>query len=213
MVKNRDDNSVARCCPHGDGSPLDCSRTQTSFLYEQLKQDLAQPGRLRIKSSLSNIGERDNVAAELVLEPGVKRSFGLRDVGADGLVSGWATPEDDHIWNDGPTADLAIGTRSAQSNYRLDVEARPFLAPGCASQDVTLFANGLFVGYWQLREAKHYVLSANVDKGLFLRTSGLGVMKLTWLVPKSCRPSDLRLGNDHREIGLCFQSITLRAEH
>jgi hypothetical protein len=154
-----------------------------------------------------------NVSVELVLEAGVKRSFGLRDVGAHGLISGWATPEDEHTWNDGPTADLAIGTKSVQSDYRLDIQGRPFLAPGCESQDVTLFANGLFVGYWQLREAKPYVLSATIDNSVFVKKSGLGVAKLTWLVPKSCRPSELRLGDDHREIGFCFQSITLRTNH
>jgi hypothetical protein len=154
-----------------------------------------------------------NVPAELVLEPGVKRSFGLRDVGAHGLISGWATPEDEHIWNDGPTADLAIGTKSARSDYRLEIQGRPFLAPGCDSQDVTLFANGLFVGYWQLREAKPYVLAAKIENGMFHKKAGLDVLKLTWLVPKSCRPSELRLGDDHREIGLCFQNITLRADH
>jgi hypothetical protein len=153
------------------------------------------------------------VSGQLELQAGIKRSFGLRDVGAHGLLSGWAAPEHEHTWNDGPTADLAIGTKSIESDYRLDIQGRPFLAPGCETQDVTLFANGLFVGYWQLREAKSYVLSAKIDDCIFFKKSGRGFVKLTWLVPKSCRPSELRLGDDHREIGFCFQSITLRTDH
>jgi hypothetical protein len=142
-------------------------------------------------------------------EIGVTRLFGNFDLAGTGLVSGWATPEDPHIWNDGPEAVLQIVTEPVKRRLRLSFEGIPFIGGNCTFQDVTLYVNGLRVGFWRLRESKSYVLPATIEPEQLLERSGKATLTCAWHLPNSVRPLDLGLGKDTRELGFCFRSMTL----
>jgi hypothetical protein len=150
-----------------------------------------------------------NSDAGLNLELGLTRLFGQADLDKDGLVSGWANPEDQHTWNDGIDAVMTVYTSASGSACRLTFEGEPFLPVDVGIQDVVLFVNGFRVGFWRLREAKTYSLSAIIEPEQFFSRDDYSLLKLAWHIPRSVRPADVGLGLDTRELGFCFRSLTL----
>jgi hypothetical protein len=145
----------------------------------------------------------------LDLEFGLTRLFGQADLGEGGLVSGWAVPEDQHTWNDGIDAVLTASVRTSDSACRLTFEGEPFLPVDVGMQDIFLFVNGFRVGFWRLREARTYALSAIIEPEQFFIRDENSLLKFVWHIPRSVRPADIGLGLDTRELGFCFRTLTL----
>jgi hypothetical protein len=145
----------------------------------------------------------------LGLELGLTRLFGKADLDDDGLVSGWADPEDQHTWNDGLDAVMMIHTSGSDAVRRLTFEGEPFLPIEVGLQDIALFANGFRIGFWRLRETKTYALSATIEPEQFFVRDEYSLLRLSWHIPRSVRPADIGLGLDTRELGFCFRSLTL----
>jgi hypothetical protein len=149
---------------------------------------------------------RDNM---LAYEAGVIRFFGKNDIGTNGLLKGWAKPEDMHAWNDGQVAELLLSNETAGDVSLIVIEGQAYVNSQAPFQDITMFANGLFVGFWRLREGdsgKHRI-EAEVGADLGVSYAGTGILRLTFLMPLSIRPSELGVGDDHRQLAFCFHSL------
>jgi hypothetical protein len=146
---------------------------------------------------------------EMDLGQGLTRLFGVHDVAESGLVSGWAAPEEAHIWNDGLQSVLRFKTERVSKSRVLTFEGEPFLGGDLRFQDVTLYANGFRIGFWRLHEVRTYILSATIEPEQFFERSGASVVTCLWHLPGSARPVNLGMGSDTRELGFCFRSITL----
>jgi len=141
---------------------------------------------------------------------GITRFFGLGDLGGHNLLDGWALPEANHNWNDGYDAALALHlTTPPETACILTVGVRPYLVAGLAHQDVTLFFNGYRLGFWRLDRDEESQLSSTIEPEFWLNRVPGAAGTCTWHLPNSTRPSALSPVQDHRLLGLCFQSMTL----
>jgi len=146
----------------------------------------------------------------LVMEPGVTRFFGLGDIAGKSLLEGWASPEQNHNWNDGIETSLGVLLPVVpETACVLDVEARPHLAEGLPMQEATLYLNGFRLGYWRLDRLDGFRLTAVIEPEFWLKRQGGGYAKCTWHLPNSTRPSALTQTQDNRLLGICFQSIVV----
>lgn len=148
--------------------------------------------------------------SRLKTELGMIRLFGTEDINRQGLVRGWADPEDAHIWNDGPVAALSIGMNIPQEACILAVEGEPFVSPRQPAQEITLYGNGIWLGFWRLRSAEPSVMEAMVEPETFLCRGEDGVLNLTWHIPTSVRPSDIGVSGDGRELGFVFRTLVVK---
>lgn len=138
------------------------------------------------------------------------RSFGIADIGVRGQVSGWGEPEDGHVWNDGPEATLLIAVPAPPARLLLLLGGEPYVSRLRPAQEITLFGNGLRIGYWRLAQRVETTLSAALEPEWWLRRGTHAVMRLGLHLPHSARPRDIADGADGRELGFCFRSICLR---
>ena len=150
-----------------------------------------------------------DVLQDVEFDLGIARSFGTRDMGASGLVSGWSEPEEGHVWNDGFDCVLQFAAPSLRKPCRLSFEGQPFIGKDCPRQDVVLFINGFRAGFWRLEESRLYTLAADIEPEHLFQRQGHTVGKCTWHLPDSVRPIDHGLGDDSRMLGFCFRSIAL----
>jgi hypothetical protein len=138
---------------------------------------------------------------------GVTRYFGSTDLDAAGLVSGWATPEEAHNWNDGCVAVLRMTIHDPGEACVVEFEGQPFLSQACPRQEIMLHANGFCVGYWRLTEGGPRTLSARVEREQLFERNGVLHLNCTWSFPYSTRPSEKGASNDTRELAFCFRSF------
>jgi hypothetical protein len=148
----------------------------------------------------------------LKYELGVARQFGLADIGRQGLVSGWATPEDSHVWNDGPEAMLAVITEMPAGPVVLTVEGGPYINARQPVQEVTLYANGWRLGFWRFRENGPVIMEAVVQPEFFLPRPEGALLNLVWHLPSAVKPCDLGLSADGRELGFVFRSLLVKSD-
>jgi hypothetical protein len=94
----------------------------------------------------------------------------------------------------------------------LNVEVRPYLVTGLARQDVTLYFNGYRLGFWRLERDQGAHLQAVIEPEFWFNRARGAVGTCTWHLPNSTRPSSLSPVQDHRLLGICFQSMTLAAK-
>ncbi len=145
----------------------------------------------------------------LPYELGVARQFGLADIGRQGLLSGWSTPEDSHVWNDGPEAVLALVTEMPAGPVVMSVEGAPFINARQPFQEVTLYANGWRLGFWRFRENAPVIMEAVVQPEQFFSRPEGAQLNLVWHLPSAVRPSDIGLSSDGRELGFVFRMLTI----
>jgi len=158
-------------------------------------------------TELARAGESD------YLEINLTRKFGLGDLSDRMLLSGWAAPEENHIWNDGLEASFIIRMRTLPSMpVSLKIEGLPFIDKTLKEQDITLYFNGHRIGFWRLDKMDKSSLHAEIDPEHWIVRNGDAFAKCVWHLPRSMRPCDVTGANDMREIGFCFQAITI-AEH
>ncbi len=159
-----------------------------------------------MKNQSSN--EADNA---VLIRPGHTRLFGAIDIKSEGLVAGWSEPESGHTWNDGYDAVADLELESESRKLKLVIEGIPFISDEVRKQDLTIFVNGIRVGFWRFSSPERVVVEAplpwttGLGKGL-----GENKLRLTFHLPDSVSPSELGKGDDIRRLGFCFYNITLR---
>lgn len=160
------------------------------------------------RDSALEIGSRRRGALDCEL--GVVRLFGTADIGTGGQVAGWADPEDGHLWNDGREATLLLAVRAPVSRLLLLLGGEPYVTRARPAQEVTLFGNGLRIGYWRLTQRAETTLAVPLEPEWWLRRGARALMRLSLHLPHSTRPRDVADGPDGRELGFCFRSICLQ---
>jgi len=151
----------------------------------------------------------EKVAGALALDIGTVRRFGRKDIGARGLASGWATPEEAHCWNDGPEAVLSLATAPPDFRCVLVIEVVPLINAAAAKQDVTFFGNGLRLGFWRLTTEEPAQLEALIEPKCWRLQDGAAILDLAVNLPDSLRLSRIQSNGDDRELGLCFRTLAL----
>jgi hypothetical protein len=145
----------------------------------------------------------------LECQPGVVRLFGIADIGQNGLVSGWAFPEEGHTWNEGYDAVLAVSAASPPGPCSVVVEGEPYVSRQQPVQDVTIYANGRRAGFWRLSERTEFDLQAPIEPEWWFERGDIWTLKLVFHLPNSVRPCDIGDGADGREIGFCFRTFQI----
>jgi len=128
------------------------------------------------------------------------------------LVAGWSLPEEAHAWNDGLLTTLNLSLEKPSAPCTLVFEGQPFVNASCSSQDLTLYVNGFFIGFWRLTEPRDYRLTASLHPEHFLERDGHAVASFCWMLPQSTRPADIGLAADDRQLGFCFRTFLLAQE-
>ena len=144
------------------------------------------------------------------LELGIVRLFGNGDIGVEGMLSGWAVPEESHNWNDGVEATLQLELEASEGAFELVVEGVPLINSKNPSQEITLYANGFRIGYWKLDENKAHMLIASVEPEHIFWRGKIGYVKCVWFMPNSVRLSEIQDGADSRQLAFCFRSVLIR---
>jgi len=143
-------------------------------------------------------------------ELGVTRFFGQGDLNARYFERGWALPEENHSWNDGIDASLIISLKSCPTQTcSLKIRGIPYLTENIQSQDMTLYVNGHRAGFWRLDTRQTYLLVAEIAPEFWFDRNGKGLAKCVWHTPGSAKPSETCGISDQRQLGFCFQEITL----
>lgn len=161
-----------------------------------------------LHENAAKLRSRDRTALEC--EPGVVRLFGLADINRAGQIAGWAEPEDGHLWNDGNEAVLLISVRAPVSRLLLLLGGEPYVSRVRPAQEVTLFGNGLRIGYWRLVQRAETTLAAPLEPEWWLQRGPRAIMRLGLHLPNSARPKDMADGPDGRELAFCFRSLCLQ---
>ncbi len=143
-------------------------------------------------------------------ELGVTRFFGRGDLNDRYFDGGWAVPEENHSWNDGIDASLIISLKSRPTqNCALKIRGKPYLTDNIHSQNMTLYVNGYRSAFWRLDARQTYMLVAEIAPEFWFDRNGKSVAKCVWHLPDSAKPSETSTTNDRRQLGFCFQEITL----
>lgn len=148
--------------------------------------------------------------AVLLCEPGVVRLFGAADIGSAGQFAGWAAPEEGHLWNDGHEATLLLALATPPPRLLLLLGGEPYVSRVRPVQEVTLFGNGLRIGYWRLTQRAETTLAVPLEPEWWLPRGRRALLRVGIHLPNSARPSDIADGPDGRELGFCFRSICLQ---
>lgn len=148
-------------------------------------------------------------ASGAVFDVGVSRLFGNGDIAHEGMVSGWAVPEENHNWNDGIETTFELVVKASSAALDIIIEGVPLVNDKCPSQEITLFANGFRIGYWRLRESKPYSLTAQIEPEQIFWRDKVGYVKCVWFMPNSVRLSEIQDSTDTRQLAFCFRSIQI----
>ncbi len=146
----------------------------------------------------------------LACEVGVVRLFGSADIGTQGQIAGWAEPEDGHLWNDGVEAVLLLAVRAPPPRLLLILGGEPYVTRIRPMQEVTLFGNGLRIGYWRMTQRAETTLRVPLEPEWWLRRGPRALLRLGLHLPHSVRPKDIADGPDGRELGFCFRTLCLQ---
>ena len=166
-------------------------------------------------SAKSQIGEaaaehfpHDQAAPEF--EFGVTRFFGRGDLSDCYFDGGWAAPEENHSWNDGIDVAILVPVKSAPKKpCVLKVRGVPNLNDAIRLQDVTLYVNGHRAGFWRMEMRQTTALTARIEPEFWVERNGHGLARCVFHIPGSARPSESSGVNDKRQLGFCFQDLTI----
>jgi hypothetical protein len=143
-------------------------------------------------------------------EPGVARLFGLADIATQGLLTGWAGPEEGHNWNDGLEAEMTLSLRHPGRRMQLCLIGEPYVTRAHPRQDMTVHGNGFRVGFVRLTSRAEVALRFALEPEWWFLRGGRAVLRLAFALPHSIAPKDLSDGPDGRTLGFCFRSLCLR---
>jgi hypothetical protein len=143
-------------------------------------------------------------------EVGVTRLFGAADIGTRGMIAGWSSPEEGHVWNDGLEAVYLLSVRPPLARFGLIIVGEPYVTRARPVQELTTYANGCRIACWRLAARIETELNMALEPEWWFTRGTRAVMRLQFHLPNSARPKDLNDGQDGRELGFCFRSICLR---
>lgn len=117
---------------------------------------------------------------------------------------GWSFPEAGFSWTDGPRCELLFELPQTSSDFVLELDASPFLAPGLLDQKVELLVNG---------EARaHLRISEPGVHQCRLPAAALGgQVHLTLVLPDCASPASTGSPGDERLLGLAVRSLTWKS--
>jgi hypothetical protein len=164
-----------------------------------------------MKSELLRPGQAPKSELEAVLDVGVSRVFGNGDIAGEGMISGWAFPEETHNWNDGVEATFRLAVKATGGAFELVVEGAPLIDKKYPKQEITLYVNGFRVGYWNLYDSRPQTLTASIEPEQIFWRGKLGYVKCVWHMPDSVRLSEVQDSTDTRQLAFCFHSILMRS--
>jgi hypothetical protein len=114
-----------------------------------------------------------------------------------------AAPDDVSTWSDASAAELLFRLPPLRHDVQFTIEVFPFLAGGAIPQQgCFVFFNGLFVHYRSIKTPVEMTFTVSRDL-LNPRAN-----RLSFALPDATSPSDLKLGNDLRLLGLSFVKLT-----
>jgi hypothetical protein len=151
--------------------------------------------------------------ALLACEWDVTRLFGQCDIARRGLKAGWACPEEDHTWNEGIDATLALAVEDGCGAATLVIDGEPYVTHQQPTQDMTVTVNGHFAAFWRMTERGGRTLRIGIEPEWWVIRHGRPVLNVGFHLPDSVRPIDIGDGQDGRAIGFCFRTLLVnRAE-
>ena len=146
-------------------------------------------------------------------ELNVIRFFGAGDIGSSRLLFGWAKPEENHNWNDGFDVGYMLNLSSPpKQTCRIRVEGRAYTHQDVPCQEMTMYVNGLRLGWWSISDPAPQVLDVIVEPEQWLVRDNMALARIAWYIPTSVRPCDLSVDGDERQLGFCFHSITVLSD-
>lgn len=108
-----------------------------------------------------------------------------------------------HTWNDGYTAKLQFQTVAPVESAILRVSVDPFVAEELPSQDLSVYLNGLWIGFSRIRSA------AVVPCTIGTRYIVPGQNLLAFVMPNAASPKEIGAGSDVRRLAFAFRQISL----
>ncbi len=131
------------------------------------------------------------------------------DFGANGNLKefspvGFSAPPDEiSTWSDASVAELIFRLPPLRHDLRFAIEVFPYLADGLiAQQGCFVFFNGLFAHYHAVRTPVELIFTVSRER-LSARAN-----RLSFALPNATSPSDLKLGDDLRMLGLSFVKLS-----
>ena len=138
------------------------------------------------------------------------RFFGVGGAITERLLAGWSAPEDNQNWNDGPEVAYSLQVSPPpRKACIIRVEGVPFIHDQAPCQTLTLYVNGLRLGWWSLDTARRVVLEARIEPEQWIIRDGVAIGDVRWHIPHSTSPQQVGAGADERKLGFCFMSITV----
>ena len=122
------------------------------------------------------------------------------------LISGWAEPETDIIWTDGPNARLELPISEPDSDLVLCLRCEPYLyAPRLETQEIHLYSNFFRVGFLELAEVGSHNLEVHLSKDVIRGPK----LTLDFYLPKACAPAQVGSGSDVRRLGIAVSQLNI----
>jgi hypothetical protein len=144
------------------------------------------------------------------LRIGFLERFGRDGIGRDGLISGWSDPEGEHLWSNGSTAVLLFGQRARPPALVFAADGEPYLPNDDYVQDITLYVNGWWAGFWRLGEKKNYVLEARIEPEWWVPRGDRNIARISFVIPNSACPVVVGGAKDQRSLGFCLRTLQFR---
>lgn len=108
-----------------------------------------------------------------------------------------------YTWNDGFTASLQFQTPAPIDAGVLSVTSNPFITDGLASQDLSVYLNGLWIGFGRMSQPT--TISCTIGPRYIVPGQNI----LAFVMPNATTPHSIGAGGDMRRLALAFQEIVL----
>lgn len=120
--------------------------------------------------------------------------------------AGWSRPEGEGTWTDGRRAALSIRVPHAPGGLELRAFVAAFRVQGKLNwQEVNLYANGLYLGQWQVRNRRIHEVEIPPE------AIQDGRLDLILDLPDAISPASLGVNEDVRALGVSFRYLDIRA--
>lgn len=104
---------------------------------------------------------------------------------------------------------MLVATRRSPVEYDLEIQAEPYVTRQNPVQELTLYANGARAGFWRFSKREVIRFSACIDPMWWREQGDRSVLRLVFHMPQSVAPNDIGDGQDMRQLGFSFRSLTL----
>lgn len=132
-------------------------------------------------------------------------TFGRNGTAEPKKVSGWHIAEDEFTWTRRTAAVLAFQVPATSKDVVLRATAQGLIKPPeIADQPVTVLVNDVPVAKWNV--ATRGTFTAKIPAEVSKRG---GTLVITFETRRAASPSALQLGDDARELAVCFFDLVL----